>query len=201
MIQSLSVGPMDNNAYLLTCPGTGEKLLVDAAAEPARLLDLIGDGGLSAVVTTHRHDDHLGALAAVLAATGADSWAGEPDAAAIAQAAGVPLPRPLRHGDHLAVGSLDLEVIALRGHTPGSIALAFTDPADGAVHLITGDSLFPGGPGKTHTPAEFRSLMTDLEDRVFGRFDDRTVVHPGHGLPTTLGAERGSIPAWWARGW
>lgn len=213
MIESLSVGPMDNNAYLITDPDTGARLLVDAAAEPERLLAWLGEGdqgdpprtdgpgALAGVVTTHRHADHLGGLAELLAATGATSWAGEADADAIADAAGVPLPRPLRHGDRLPVGALSLEVIALRGHTPGSIALAWTGPHEGPVHLITGDSLFPGGPGRTAGPDDFRSLMTDLEQRVFDRYDDDTVVHPGHGLPTTLGAERPALPDWWARGW
>lgn len=200
MIRGLSVGPMDNNAYLVECPDTGARLLVDAAAEPERLLAWIGDGPApTGVVTTHRHEDHLGALAAVLDVTGATSWAGAEDAAAVAESAGVPLPRPLRHGDRLTVGRLSLEVIGLRGHTPGSVALAWSDPE--GTQLITGDSLFPGGPGKTHTPEQFRSLMTDLEERVFGRFDDDTVIHPGHGLPSTLGREREELPVWWSRGW
>ncbi len=201
MIASVAVGPMDNNAYLIRCPATGAGLLVDAAAEPDRVLELIGTSALVGVVTTHRHSDHLGALAAVVAATGADSWAGAPDAAAVAAAAGVPLPRPLSDGDQLRVGGITLTAIALRGHTPGSIALAWTDPDDGLTHLVTGDSLFPGGPGRTRTPEDFHALMTDLEQRVFDRFGDDTVVHPGHGLSTTLGAERSALPAWWARGW
>ena len=201
MIASVAVGPMDNNAYLIRCAATGVGVLVDAAAEADRVLELVGATALVGVVTTHRHADHLGALAEVLTATGVDSWAGAPDAAAVAAEAGVPLPRPLSDRDHLTVGAITISVIALRGHTPGSIALAWTDPDDGLTHLVTGDSLFPGGPGKTRTPKDFRALMTDLEQRVFARFDDDTVVHPGHGLPTTLGAERGSLPEWWARGW
>jgi len=201
MIASVAVGPMDNNTYLIRCTATGAGLLVDAAAEADRVLALLGATEPVGVVTTHRHGDHLGALAEVLTATGVGSWAGAPDAAPVAAAAGVPLPRPLSDGDRLTVGALTISVIALRGHTPGSIALAWTDPDDGLTHLVTGDSLFPGGPGRTRTPEDFRALMTDLEQRVFARFDDATVVHPGHGLPTTLGAERGSLPDWWARGW
>jgi glyoxylase-like metal-dependent hydrolase (beta-lactamase superfamily II) len=103
-------------------------------------------------------------------------------------------------GDEVTIGDGQLEVIGLVGHTPGSIALAFTG-SDGVVHLFSGDSLFPGGPGKTSSPADFASLMTDLETKVFGRFDDRTVVHPGHGDGTTLGAERPHLAEWRARGW
>jgi glyoxylase-like metal-dependent hydrolase (beta-lactamase superfamily II) len=213
VLRTLPVGPMDNDAYLLTCRRTGAQLLVDAAAEPERLLELVRDGSpggrLDLVVTTHRHADHLGALAAVLAATGARHAAGGADAAAVAAAAGTSLPDALEHGDVLHVGDLRLEVVALRGHTPGAVALAYREPDDvheagaaaGRVHLLTGDSLFPGGPGRTTSPADFASLMDDLERRVFARFGDATEVHPGHGRGTTLGAERPQLGAWRARGW
>ena len=102
-----------------------------------------------------------------------------------------------------------LEVVALRGHTPGSVALAYREPArttapdgvPGRVHLFTGDSLFPGGPGRTTAPADFRSLMTDLQERVFDALPDDTWVYPGHGRDTTLGAERPHLGQWWHRGW
>lgn len=208
-VHKLSVGPMDNNAYLLTCRTSGRSALVDAAAEPERLLALLlaatGSTALDLVVTTHRHPDHHGALAEVLARTGAAHACGAEDAEAI----GTPADLPLRHRDTLEVGGLRLEVVALRGHTPGSVALVHREPADaaapdavpGRVHLFTGDSLFPGGPGRTGGTLEFGHLMTDLEERVFAVFDDRTWVYPGHGDDTTLGAERPALPAWRARGW
>ena len=203
-IRSLAVGEMDNNAYLLTDRGDGAQLLVDAAAKPERLLDLVREGSgsarLDAVVTTHRHPDHHRALASVVALTGAPSMAGADDADAIHDATDVPISRRLHHGDVLTVGHLTLEVIALRGHTPGSVALAYREPT-GRVHLFTGDSLFPGGPGATRTPADFAALMADLTDRVFGTFGDDTVVYPGHGLGTTLGVERPHLEEWRARGW
>jgi glyoxylase-like metal-dependent hydrolase (beta-lactamase superfamily II) len=203
-LRKLSVGPMDNNAYLLTCATTGAQLLVDAAAEPDRLLDLVragsAEGRLDLVVTTHRHADHLGALAAVLDATGAPHAAGAPDARAVAEHAGATVPRGLGHGDRLTIGALTLDVITLRGHTPGAVALALRDGAHRTV-LLTGDSLFPGGPGRTTTPADFASLMTDLTERVFDPLADDTRVLPGHGDDTTLGAERPHLPSWWARGW
>lgn len=205
LLREVAVGPMDNRAYLLTDPGADEHLLVDAAAEPERLLALVreasgrGPAALATVVTTHRHADHTGALAAVAAATGARTAAGDADADAL------PLPPDvrLRHGDVVRVGGAELAVVALRGHTPGSVALLLRpDPATGGpAHLLTGDSLFPGGPGRTTSPADFASLMDDLGQRVFAVLDDATVVHPGHGEPTTLGAERPHLAEWRARGW
>jgi glyoxylase-like metal-dependent hydrolase (beta-lactamase superfamily II) len=104
------------------------------------------------------------------------------------------------HGDTVPVGSSTLSVVHLRGHTPGSIALAYSD-ADGVTHLFTGDSLFPGGPGRTTSVTDFSSLMDDLEERVFAVYDDSTWIYPGHGNDTTLGAERPSVPEWRSRGW
>jgi glyoxylase-like metal-dependent hydrolase (beta-lactamase superfamily II) len=193
----ISVGPMDNNAYLLQA--AGGTLLVDAANDSRRLLKIIGDEPLQAIVTTHRHGDHWQALAAVADATGARLIAGRPDVDAISEGAGVRGLIGLWDGDQVELGLESLPVIGLVGHTPGSITLAYT--AGGPVHLFTGDSLFPGGPGKTHSPEDFTSLMDDLEAKIFGRFDDDAVVHPGHGDDTTLGAERPHLGEWRTRGW
>jgi glyoxylase-like metal-dependent hydrolase (beta-lactamase superfamily II) len=104
------------------------------------------------------------------------------------------------HGSTVTVGAATLSVIHLRGHTPGSIALLYQDPA-GHPHLFTGDSLFPGGPGRTTTPDTFSSLMDDLEARVFGELPDDTWFYPGHGDDSTLGAERPKLGEWRQRGW
>lgn len=197
-ITSAVVGTMGNNAYLLTDHGEG--LLIDAAADPVALLALIGDTPIGTIVTTHRHHDHVGALAAVASHTGARLVTGAPDADAIEQATGVTIDERVWDGDTVRVGEVELDVIGLVGHTPGSIALAWI-PEHGAAQLFTGDSLFPGGPGRVIRPEDFDSLMTDLERKVFDRFPDETIVHPGHGDPTTLGAERPQLPEWWARRW
>ena len=196
-ITKVSVGPMDNNAYLLRCASTGERLLIDAANEAPRLLSLIGSGGagLATIVTTHRHHDHWYALADVRAATGARSVAHPADAGALPA-----VDAEVRDGDLVRVGASELEVIHLVGHTPGSIALLYRDP-DGIPHLFTGDSLFPGGPGRTTNPKDFGSLMDDLEAKIFGALPDDTWFYPGHGNDSALGRERPSIPEWRARGW
>jgi glyoxylase-like metal-dependent hydrolase (beta-lactamase superfamily II) len=194
-ITKLSVGPMDNNAYLLRCKATGATLMVDAANEAEKLLELCG-GTLDAVVTSHQHADHWQALADVVSATGARTYAGRFDAE------GIPVETQVLvdDGDVVQFGEIRLEAIHLVGHTPGSIALLYQDPG-GHPHLFTGDCLFPAGPGRTTNPTDFASLMDGLEEKVFGRLPDETVVYPGHGKDTTLGKERSSIPQWRARGW
>ena len=188
-ILKTSVGPMDNNAYLVTCSATGETLLIDAANDADVLVELVREHApkVSLIVTSHQHFDH---------------W--QPTAAHEIDAEPLPVKpdRLLAGGDTVQIGELTFDVIHLRGHTPGSIALALNGPATGDVtQLFTGDCLFPGGPGRTTRPEDFESLMSGLEAEVFGRFDDRTVVYPGHGDDTTLGAERPHLAEWRERGW
>ncbi|MGW1342243.1 MBL fold metallo-hydrolase [Kribbella sp. NPDC002412] len=197
MITKVAVGPMDNNAYLLRCRRTDEQVLIDAANDAPTLLRLIGDGGLERVVTTHRHQDHWQALAEVVARTNATTVAGRYDAEGI----DVPTDELVDENATIPVGQCSLRVIHLVGHTPGSIALLYDDPA-GAPHLFTGDSLFPGGVGNTQGDAErFTTLINDVEAKLFNALPDETWVYPGHGGDTTLGKERPSLPEWRARGW
>ncbi|MDH6195226.1 glyoxylase-like metal-dependent hydrolase (beta-lactamase superfamily II) [Mycobacterium frederiksbergense] len=197
-IIKVSVGPMDNNAYLVTCTSTGETLLIDAANDAPVLLELIKTQvpKLSLIVTSHQHFDHWQALATVAEVTGAPTAAHQLDAE--------PLPvtpdRILADGDTVRIGDLSFDVIHLRGHTPGSVALALQSP-DGVTHLFTGDCLFPGGVGKTWQPGDFERLLGDVNAKVFNVYDDRTVVYPGHGDDTTLGAERPHLGEWRERGW
>jgi glyoxylase-like metal-dependent hydrolase (beta-lactamase superfamily II) len=196
-LSKLAVGPANNNAYLLRCRRTGTQLLVDAAAEPDRLADLIGTGGLETVVTTHSHRDHWTALADVVASTGARTVAHSIDADDI----GVPTDVRIHDGDVVTVGDVTLRAIHLVGHTPGSIALLYDDP-EGHPHLFTGDCLFPGGPGNTWGDStRFASLMADLQTKVFDVLPDETWIYPGHGDDTTLGAERPQLDQWRERGW
>ncbi|MGI8311594.1 MBL fold metallo-hydrolase [Saccharopolyspora hattusasensis] len=199
-ITKISVGPMDNNAYLLVCRRTGDALLIDAANDSERLADLLGHDAqrprLRTIVTTHQHADHWQALGAVAGQTGCFTLAHPADAEALP----VPPDRLIEHGDTIDVGESQLSVIHLRGHTPGSIALLYRDP-NGHPHLFTGDSLFPGGVGKTSSPENFRSLIDDVENRIFTELPDDTWFYPGHGDDSTLGAERPKLAEWRERGW
>ena len=197
IISKMAVGPYDNNSYLLRCRETGEQLLIDAAAEPERLLDLVGADGVTAIVTTHQHGDHWQALGAVVAATGATTMAGRLDAPGIPVAIDV----LIDDGDEIAFGAITLTAVHLVGHTPGSIALIYDDP-EGQPQVFTGDCLFPGGVGNTwEDPARFATLYDGVVTKLFAQLPDETWVYPGHGSDTTIGAERPHLAEWQARGW
>jgi glyoxylase-like metal-dependent hydrolase (beta-lactamase superfamily II) len=200
-ITKYAVDPqMANNCYLLTCRATGDTVLVDAADEAQSILQL-ADGMIDTIVTTHQHWDHHRALAELVQLTQPLTVAGEPDADAITEQTGVTIGRRVEHGDTVTVGEQSLEVIAVAGHTPGSICLLYDDPS-GHPHLFTGDSLFPGGVGATFGDADaFAQLIDEVETKIFGRLPDDTWFYPGHGDDSTLGRERPALPEWRARGW
>jgi glyoxylase-like metal-dependent hydrolase (beta-lactamase superfamily II) len=198
-VTKIAVGPMDNNAYLLRDASTGQAILIDAANEAGRLIELIGDTPVGAIVTTHRHADHWQALADVQKHTGAEVLAHPADADGLP----VPVSRAVAHGEVLTFGDAAVSFVHLRGHTPGSIAVVYDAGGrlSGAPHVFTGDSLFPGGVGKTNSPGDFTSLLDDVSERLFGPLPDETWVYPGHGKDTTLGAERPHLGEWRERGW
>jgi glyoxylase-like metal-dependent hydrolase (beta-lactamase superfamily II) len=196
MITKFAVSEMSNNVYVLRCRHTDEQVLIDAADEADRIVSTIGPDGLTGVVTTHRHWDHHRALRQVVEATHAETVAGTDDADELP----VKVDRAVGDGDTVVVGRSTLEVIHLVGHTPGSIALLYDDPT-GTPHLFTGDSLFPGGVGKTGSPEDFASLIGDVQTKIFDRLPDETWFYPGHGDDSTLGAERPHLAEWRARGW
>ena len=208
VVRSIAVSEMANNVYLITAKESGSQVLIDAADDAAAIKDLIASGAgdtsadpsLQAIITTHQHWDHIRALAATSAGfPDAMTIAGSADAEAITTAEGVEITRVVDHLDVGDFGGFVLQAIGLRGHTPGSIALLLRD--GGETILFSGDSLFPGGPGKTWSKEDFASLMDDLKERVFGQLPDDSRVLPGHGDGTTLGDERPKLSEWRERGW
>lgn len=207
-VRRMFVSEMNNAVYLLTAKASGEQILIDAAYDAEALRALLADGaddaaragGLRWILTTHAHWDHTRATADLAAASGAPVAIGRDDAAQLQEERGVVADRELAGGERIAIEGLELEAIALRGHTPGSIAFATTD--GDPVLLFTGDSLFPGGVGNTRNdPQRFEQLFADVSERLFDRFGDDAIVYPGHGAETTLGAERPALPEWRERGW
>jgi glyoxylase-like metal-dependent hydrolase (beta-lactamase superfamily II) len=204
-IRRISVSEMDNNVYLLTAKASGTQVLIDAADDLPAILQLLQDGAadtsaeprLALIATTHQHWDHVRALKELVEATGARTAAGTEDAEHLPVTVDV----PLEHADVAHFDGFDLTAVHLRGHTPGSIAFVYEDP-EGPTHIFSGDSLFPGGVGNTQKdPERFSQLLTDVTQRLFGAYPDSAIVHPGHGKPTTLGAERPLMKEWGARGW
>ncbi len=198
-VTKIAVGPMDNNAYLLRCTSTGQAILIDAANEAGRLIEMIGEVPVGVIVTTHRHSDHWQALPELQKHTGAEVAAHPADADFLP----VSVTRRVEHGEVLQFGDAAVSFIHLRGHTPGSVAVLYDAGGRlaGGPHVFTGDSLFPGGVGKTGSPEDFNSLLTDVTDRLFDPLPDPTWVYPGHGKDTTLGTERPHLGEWRARGW
>lgn len=209
-IRTRWVSEMNNNVYLITSKTTGAQVLIDAADEPDAIMELVAsaaadtpcDLDLVSLITTHEHWDHIRALPDIVERTKVPTSAGAPDAEAIQQATGIRAKVELQHGDKAQFPGIELDVIGLRGHTPGSVALVYVPNGDEPTIIFSGDSLFPGGVGNTwEDPARFDSLLTDVTQRVFANYDDDTVILPGHGGSTVLGNERPHLAEWRARGW
>lgn len=189
-IESISAGPLDNNVLFVVDRDSNLGLLVDAADDAAGILELVDDRNVIAVLTTHGHADHHRAASAVATATGAPVLLHADDRII----AGDLDSQPLEPGA-IEIGATMATVIHTPGHTPGSVCVSL----DGVV--ITGDTLFPGGPGATHFPyGSFPTIIQSITETLL-TLPDATVVVPGHGSPTTIGVERPQLGAWVERGW
>jgi glyoxylase-like metal-dependent hydrolase (beta-lactamase superfamily II) len=195
LLRKLSVEEFDNNVYVVACGATHEALLVDVAARPDRLAEALADRHPIAAVQTHGHWDHIRAWDGVRDELGLPVWGHPGDAELFPH----PVDRELSDGEILRVGELEVEVIHLPGHTEGS--LLYLVQGEERPHLISGDTLFPGGHGRTTSDEDHHRIMDGLESKVFGRLPDETWVYPGHGDDTTLGTERPSLAEWRERGW
>jgi glyoxylase-like metal-dependent hydrolase (beta-lactamase superfamily II) len=196
-VTKIAVGPYDNNSYLIRCTRSGDALLIDAASQPDRLLELVDGISNLTIATTHGHADHWQALAEVVSATNAETMAGRLDAPDIP----VPTSRMLDGGEVVRIGEIEFRTVHLQGHTEGSIVFLFED-GDGRAHVFTGDCLFPGGIGKTwDDPHRFESLYTGVVRELFGVLEDSAWVYPGHGNDTTIGEQRPHLEEWRLRGW
>jgi glyoxylase-like metal-dependent hydrolase (beta-lactamase superfamily II) len=191
-ITKVVVGPMDNNVYVARCRQTGDAVLLDAANEHERLLELCRTLGVRKVLETHGHWDHIQAVPAVRDA-GYDVGVTAADAAMLPSYDFV-----LEDDTVVEVGRLRLRTILTPGHTPGSMCFL----VEGSPVLFSGDTLFPGGPGNTtFEGGDFPTIIRSLEDRLFSPLATETVVMPGHGDDTTIGTERPHLQEWVDRGW
>lgn len=194
-IRKLSVGPMNNNAYVVSCAATRRGVLIDAPADADRLREAIAGREIEAILLTHGHADHLGAWEELRDGDGLPVWGHAADSPLHPG----PVDRQLSEGNRLVVGEITIDVIHIAAHTEGS--LLYLTSGTLRPHLFSGDTLFPGGHGTTTTPHDHERIMDGLESQIFRRLPDETWVYPGHGDDTTLGAERPHLSEWRARGW
>ncbi len=190
-ITKVVVGPMVNNVFFVRCAETGESVMVDAADEPDVLLPLCQELAVGDVLTTHGHRDHVQAVRAVR---------GVGHRVGVAQGDAHMLPAfdfEIADEDVIEVGRLRLHALHTPGHTPGSTCFR----VEGSPVLLSGDTLFPGGPGNTFgNRVDFATIIRSVQQRLFTLPDD-TVVLPGHGDDTTIDAERPHLQEWIDRGW
>lgn len=192
-VHRVVVGSYDNNVFVVRCRQSGDAVLIDAANEHERLLDLCRRLGVRRVLETHGHHDHIGAVAQLRDA-GYEVAVASQDAPMLRE---VGYDVFLDDAEVIEFGRLRLDVIHSPGHTPGSVSFALA----GAPLLFTGDTLFPGGPGATKFPGgDFGAIISSIDTKLF-TFPDDTIVLPGHGADTTIGAERPHLAEWVDRGW
>ncbi len=191
-VHRLVVGPMDNNVFVIRCRETGEAVLLDAANEHDRLLELCQHLGVRTVLETHGHWDHIQAIPAM-------REAGYRIGVTAEDAAMLDAYDYLIDDDvEIAVGRLRLRTVHTPGHTPGSMCFQLVDHPV----LFSGDTLFPGGPGATQFEGgDFTTIIESIEDRLFRRLGADVMVLPGHGDDTTIGTEAPHLDEWVARGW
>ncbi|MCL0102239.1 MBL fold metallo-hydrolase [Dehalococcoidia bacterium] len=178
-IRKINTGPYDNNTYVVVCPKTQESVIVDTPAEPEKIIAAAADTKVKAILMTHCHMDHVLGHEEVRASIDAPVWVHESEASQ--------LPTPPEHffedGGQITFGTITLNTLHVPGHTTGGTSLLW------GTHLFSGDTLFPNGPGRTTTPANFKQLVRSLEDRIFV-LPDNVTVYPGHGANTVLGREK-----------
>lgn len=178
-IEKLELGPFGTNAYILTCPKTKTSVVVDAPGEADKILERLKGTNPKGILMTHNHMDHVGALLEL------QSKLSVPVAVHSADAGNLLLEpdQNLSDGDEVSIGEIQITVLHTPGHTPGSLCFLTGS------YLISGDTIFPGGPGKTWSPAAFKQIVESLKRKIFA-LPDETEVYPGHGGATTLKKEK-----------
>ena len=169
-ITKINMGSLNNNGYIIVCPETNEGVIIDTPAEPEKLLNAIGDVKIKSILITHRHQDHLAGFGEIT---------GPPEV-------------ELKDGDVVKFGNRELQVLATPGHTDGARCFLFGH------HLFSGDTLFPGGPGRTGSPEALRQIIDSITRKLLV-LPDETAVYPGHGDDTTIGEARQEYQAFASR--
>ncbi len=178
-ITKINMGPYNNNGYIVICPETNEGVIIDTPAEPEKLLGAIGDVQIKSILITHKHQDHLLGFEEITGAVQVPVGIGTDDAD------GLPSPPQLDLKDGMVIkfGNQEMTVLDTPGHTEGATCFLI------GKHLFSGDTLFPGGPGKTRSPEALQQVIDSITKKLLVLPDD-TAVYPGHGDDTTIGKAR-----------
>jgi len=180
----IEVGMMENNCYLLQCLETGEGIVVDPADEPEKILEAMNGMRAGYILLTHSHFDHFGALGQIKKATGARVGVHKLDAQRVKEWVDF----YLENDQEIKFGRRSIRVIHTPGHSPGGVCLFI------GKFLLSGDTIFPGGPGNTAIPgADHAQILRSIAEKIF-ILPPETVIYPGHGRATTVGAEIGTAP-------
>lgn len=178
-IEKLQLGPYGTNCYIVVCNLTKESLVVDAPGEEEKILERLQGTQPKYILLTHDHMDHTGALSALRSELNIPMGAHDLDSTQVS-----PTPEiSLKDGDTFLLGNLVFDVLHTPGHTPGGLCFKY------GIHLFSGDSIFPSGPGRTSSPARLKQLIDSLKAKIFVLPDD-TRIYPGHGEITNLKKER-----------
>jgi hydroxyacylglutathione hydrolase len=190
-LYKIEVGPWPMNSYIVVCPETAISAIIDPGADEERILEKIAQTRVVAILLTHGHVDHIGALEGVKSATNAPVYLHPMEAEHFNLVYDI----PFQDGMIIRVGNSQVRAVHTPGHTPGMTSL---DLEDGRV--LVGDTLFVGGPGRTGSPEDFTITMRTLHDILF-TWPDETVFYPGHGVHGRIGEERSAFEAFVERGW
>ena len=188
-IDRLLLGPFGTNCYILTCPKTGKSVLVDTPAEGDKILERLKESDPQYIIITHNHMDHLGAFNEVRTGLRIPVAIQPEDAKKLPSQPEI----LLKDGDSISFGKVKLKVLHTPGHTPGSLCLLT------GKYLVSGDTIFPGGPGKTGSPAALKQIIESLSEKIFILPED-TRIYPGHGDSTLLGKEKAEFKVFSSRG-
>ena len=178
-VRKISTGSYDNNAYVVVCPQTQESVIIDTPAEPEKIIAEATGTKVKGILMTHCHMDHVLGHKEIRAAFDAPVWVHESEASQLP----IPPEHFFQHEGEITFGTITLKTLHVPGHTTGGTSLLWGD------HLFSGDTLFPNGPGRTASPANFQQLVKSLEERLFV-LPDNVAVYPGHGAVTGLGREK-----------
>ncbi len=187
-IQRLELGHWNTNCYIVVCPQTHDSVVIDAPDEASKIMDALKGTSVRYILLTHNHRDHVGALAELRSQLKVPLAAHTLDSANISP----PPEIPLHHGNSVSFGNIRLEVMHTPGHTPGSLCFR------AGRYLIAGDTIFPGGPGHTRSPVEFREIVKSITGKILVLPDD-TQIYSGHGAPTVIKKEKDEFAVFAAR--